>query len=118
MNHPVLKEVLKMSNETNVLLQSILDMDRQERLRTQEAEEYRGKAMAKLEDERKEIHNKHQQQAQEQIETYIQQENQREKDALQQLQQKSAAVKQNLETASSAKKQEWVDNIFARVLER
>ena len=107
-----------MSNETNVLLQSVLEMDRQERLRTQEAEDYRGKAMAQLEDSRKDIHQKHQQLAQQKIEAYTQQETERMQQTLQTLQQKSAAVKQTLKATKSAKQEQWIETIFERVLER
>ncbi len=107
-----------MSNDTNVLLQSVLDMDRQERLRTQEAEEYRGKAMAKLEQDRKTIHEKHQQLAKQRIEEYARTQQLHEQELLEQMKQKSEAVKQELTTAYAAKQQEWVKTIFARVLER
>ena len=40
------------SNQTNALLQAVLEMDRQERLRTQAAEEYRDQALAKLEQQK------------------------------------------------------------------
>lgn len=107
-----------MSNETNVLLQSVLDMDRQERLRTQEAEEYRGKAMAKLEQDRKVIHEKHQQVAAQRIEQYAHEQQMHEQQLLEQMKEKSETVKKELDAAYAAKQEEWVKTIFARVLER
>ncbi len=107
-----------MSNETNELLQSILEMDRQERVRTQETEEYRDKAMKELENTRKEITQKHQQQAEEQIKAYSDQEASREQQALAVLEKKSAMVEQTLKATGAAKQQQWVDEICRRVLER
>ena len=107
-----------MSNGTNELLQSILEMDRQERVRTQETEEYRDKAMKELENTRKEITQKHQQQAEERIKAYGDQEASREQQALAALEKKSAMVEQTRKATGAAKQQQWVDEICRRVLER
>ena len=108
----------QMSNETNALLQAVLEMDKQERQRTKEAEEYHGKAMAELDGKRAEIHSKHQQLAQQQIEEYAQKEADRKQQTLQTLQQKSDGVKKALHAAKAEKEQQWIDTIYNRVVER
>lgn len=107
-----------MTNETNLLLQSILEMDRQERTRTQATEEYRSQAMADLEATRKTIAQKHEQLARQAVENYTLQEAQRERSAMEKLQTKSAAVSAALKAKSAAMASEWVEEITRRALER
>lgn len=107
-----------MSNQTSALLQAVLEMDRQERLRTQAAEEYRDQALAKLEQQKADIEAAQKEKAAQAVRHYQEQQAQHERAVLEDLEHKRAAVQAAMENRAKAKRDQWVDTMLARVLER
>ena len=107
-----------MSNQTNALLQAVLEMDRQERLRTQAAEEYRDQALAKLEQQKADIEAARKEKAAQAVQRYQEQQARHEREALEELERKRAAVQAAMETRAQDRRDQWVDTMLARVLER
>ena len=107
-----------MSNQTNALLQAVLEMDRQERLRTQAAEEYRDQALAKLDQQKADIEAARKEKAAQAVQRYQEQQARHEQAALEELERKRAAVQAAMETRAQDRRDQWVDTMLARVLER
>ena len=107
-----------MSNQTSALLQAVLEMDRQERLRTQAAEEYRDQALTKLEQQKADIEVAQKQKAAQAVQCYQEQQTLHEQEVLKKLEQKRAAVQAAMETRAKSRRDQWVDTMLSRVLER